>query len=71
MGEGIMFKPASYSENQEGFSGPLIGIHFHFRVILNVKNRANEECFEYAQGDLSLWVESILWNEGRLWQGTL
>lgn len=27
----------------------LIGIHFHFHMVLNVKNRAHAKCFEFAQ----------------------
>lgn len=41
----------------------LIGIHFHFHMVLNVKNRAHAKCFEFAQEGLSprvRQVESIL-----------
>lgn len=41
----------------------LIGIHFHFHMVLNVKNRANAKCFEFAQEGLAprvREVESIL-----------
>lgn len=41
----------------------LIGIHFHFHMVLNVKNRAHTKCFEFAQEGLSRrvrQVESIL-----------
>lgn len=30
----------------------LIGIHFHFHMVLNVKNRAHAKCFEFAQEGL-------------------
>lgn len=41
----------------------LIGIHFHFHMVLNVKNRAHAKCFEFAEEGLSprvRQVESIL-----------
>lgn len=37
----------------------LIGIHFHFHMVLNVKNRAHAKCFEFAQEGLSPWVRQV------------
>lgn len=56
-----MFKPASYLENREVRVLPaaLIGIHFHFPVVLNVKNRAHAKCFEFAEEGLGPQVGSV------------
>lgn len=37
----------------------LIGIHFHFHMVLNVKNRARTKCFEFAREGLSRWVRQV------------
>lgn len=58
---GEMFKPASYLEKPEVRVLPaaLIGIHFHFPVVLNVKNRAHAKCFEFAEEGLGPQVGSV------------
>ena len=68
---GEMFKPASYQENQEGLMLPaaLIGIHFHFPMVLNVKNRAHAKCFEFAPGRPQSPGRKGWKHIGLLWKG--
>lgn len=37
----------------------LIGVHFNFHMVLNVKNRAHAKCFEFVQEGLSPWVRQV------------